>query len=137
MNELRGITLHMKYYALVVTFVLMWACSDKVNSNNGSIGFSEEKHDFGKLPFKKEAMYSFEFSNTGKSMLVIYDVKTSCGCAVPEWTKKPIRPGKKGQLRIKYDAGYSGVFHKTAEVFYNGPGSPVKLEIEGEVEEVN
>jgi len=66
--------------------------------------------------------------------LIISDVQTSCGCTVPEWTKEPLRSGKKGMLTIKYDAAFPGVFHKTVEVTYNGPDSPVSLEISGEVE---
>lgn len=110
------------------------ACSTTVIRNDASIGFAIKKHDFGKILLKKEAVCTFEFSNNGKTALVIYDVKTSCGCTVPEWTRKPILPGGKGWLKIKYDAAFPGVFHKTVEVTFNGPGSPANLEIVGEVE---
>lgn len=118
----------------VLLLVLFYSCANNVARNNASIGFVKEKHDFGTIAYKKETACTFEFSNTGKSALVIYDVKTSCGCTVPEWTKAPIRPGKKGLLKIKYDAAFPGVFHKTVDLIYNGPGSPVRLEINGEVE---
>ena len=118
----------------IVFLILLGACSTNVNYSDASIRFNKEKHDFGTIQYKKEAACTFEFSNTGKSALIIYDVKTSCGCTVPEWTKEPIRPGKKGLLKIKYDAEYPGVFYKTIEVTYNGPGSPVSLKINGEVE---
>jgi len=124
----------MNKYVAILFLVLLSACSTSVNRNDASISFNKEKHDFGTIQYKKEAACTFEFSNTGKSALVIYDVKSSCGCTVPEWTKEPIRPGKKGLLKIKYDAAFPGVFHKTVEVTYNGPGSPVSLEITGEVE---
>lgn len=113
---------------------MLYACSTTVPRNDASICFNQEKHDFGTIALKKEATCTFEFLSTGKSALVIYDVKTSCGCTVPEWTKEPIRPGKKGLLKIKYDTAFPGVFHKTVEVTYNGTGSPVSLEINGEVE---
>ena len=118
----------------IVLFILLTACSTTVTRNDASIGFNKVKHEFGMIPHRKGADCIFEFSNTGKSVLIIYDVKTSCGCTVPEWTKVPIRPGKKGLLKIKYDAAFPGVFHKTVEVIYNGPDSPVGLEINGEVE---
>ncbi|MCK9641547.1 MAG: DUF1573 domain-containing protein [Prolixibacteraceae bacterium] len=114
--------------------VLFFACGTPAVRNDASIGFAIAKHNFGKIPFKKEASCTFEFSNTGKTALVIYDVKTSCGCTVPEWPRKPILPGEKGLLKIKYDAAFPGVFHKTVEVIYNGTGSPASLEINGEVE---
>lgn len=119
-----------KFYSFVF-LVLLSACSTTVTRNDASIGFNKEKHDFGTIAYKKEAACTFEFSNTGKSVLIIYDVKTSCGCTVPEWTKEPILPGKKGLLKIKYDAAFPGVFRKTIDVTYNGSGSPVSLEING------
>jgi len=122
-----------KFYSLVL-FILLGACSNTVTRNDASIGFNKEKHDFGTIAFKKEAVCTFEFTNMGKSTLIISDVQTSCGCTVPEWTKEPLRSGKKGMLTIKYDAAFPGVFHKTVEVTYNGSDSPVSLEISGEVE---
>lgn len=118
----------------ILIFVLLCACSATVNSNDASINFGEVKHDFATVSYKKEATCAFEFSNSGKTMLIINEVKTSCGCTVPEWPKEPVRPGEKGIIKIKYDAAFPGVFHKTVEVFYNGAGSPAKLEIKGEVE---
>jgi hypothetical protein len=118
----------------ILIIVLLCACSTSVPLNDASIKFDKEKYDFGKISYKKEATCTFEFSNSNKSALIIYDVKTSCGCTVPEWTKDPIRNGKKGELKIKYDAAYPGLFHKTVEVFYNGTNSPAILEIKGEVE---
>ena len=118
----------------VLMLIILSACSPVVIQNDASISFAEEKHDFGTIPCKKEATYSFEFTNEGKTPLIISDVKTSCGCTVPQWTKKPVKPGAKGEITIKYDAAFPGVFHKTVEVFYNGPASPDSLEIKGEVE---
>jgi hypothetical protein len=122
-----------KYFSSLV-IVLLCACSASVTKNDASIKFDKEKYDFGKISYKKEATCTFEFSNPGKTILIINDVKTSCGCTVPEWSKEPIRPGGKGQIKIKYDAAFPGLFHKTVEVFYNGPDSPIILEIKGEVD---
>lgn len=124
----------MNKHLSVLILLFMCACSATVSRNDASISFSEDKHDFGTIPYKKEAVYSFEFTNSGKTMLLINDVKTSCGCTVPEWSKKPIRPGNKGQITIKYDAAFPGVFHKTIDVVFNGAGSPYLLEIKGDVD---
>jgi hypothetical protein len=118
----------------ILIFLIMCACAATVTHNDASISFGEAKHDFGMIPYRKEATCSFEFSNSGKTMLIISDVKTSCGCTVPEWSQKPIRPGEKGIIKIKYAAEFPGMFYKTADVFYNGPASPANLEIKGEVE---
>ena len=122
-----------KLIASLVLF-LFFACSPAVPRNDALVAFRKEKHDFGAIPYKKEAIYSFEFTNPGKTPLIISEVKTSCGCTIPEWTKAPIRPGGKGLIKIKYDAAFPGVFYKTISVFYNGVESPYALEIRGEVE---
>ena len=124
----------MNKYCSILFFILLCGCSANVIRNDAFISFSKDKHDFGKIPYKKEATFSFSFSNSGKTMLIINNVKTSCGCTIPEWSKEPIRPGKKGQITIKYDAAFPGVFHKTVEVYYNGSDSPSILMIKGEVE---
>jgi hypothetical protein len=124
----------MKLIVTTLIAIVIISCSSTTPQNNASISFNKMEHDFGTIPYKKEAIYLFEFTNPGKTPLVINDVKSSCGCTVPEWTKAPIRPGGKGQITIKYDAAFPGMFHKTVEVFYNGPGSPHNLEIKGEVE---
>ncbi|MDP3642553.1 MAG: DUF1573 domain-containing protein [Bacteroidota bacterium] len=121
-----------KHFTLLL-LVFMCACKGTVSHNDASISFSNDKYDFGTIPYKKEATYSFEFSNSGKTMLIINNIKTSCGCTVPEWSKEPIRPGRKGQITIKYGAEYPGVFHKTIDVIYNGLESHYSLEIKGEV----
>lgn len=124
----------LKKYLSILIIVLYCACSINGNHDNTTISFNKEKHDFGKIPYEKEVVCAFDFYNTGKSLLIVYDAKPSCGCTVPEWTTEPILPGEKGQLKIKYDAAFSGAFHKTVDFYYNGPNSPIKLEIQGEVE---
>lgn len=124
----------MKVLITIVLATIMFACSLSVSTNtDASISFTELTHDFGILTYKKEAECVFEFSNPGKTPLVIYEVKTSCGCTVPEWTRKPIKPNCKGAIKIKYDADFPGVFNKTISVYYNGKNSPNTLRIHGQV----
>lgn len=124
----------MKKVLFMIILCVLFSYSPPVSRNEATISINNDKYDFLTIPYNREAIYSFEFTNLGKTPLIINDVKTSCGCTVPEWPKKPIKPGGKGEIKIKYDAAFPGVFHKTVEVFYNGPGSPFCLEIRGEVE---
>jgi hypothetical protein len=88
----------MNKHIVILFFVFFWACTANIPQNDASIGFAYEKHDFGTIPLKKKSTYSFGFTNPGKTMLIINDVKTSCGCTVPEWGRKPIRPREKGLI---------------------------------------
>lgn len=121
-----------KLICILILFLLI-ACKNVAIRDNASLGFAENQYDFGTIPYKKETIYSFRFTNRGKTPLIINEVKTSCGCTVPDWPKKPVKPGASEEIKIRYDAASSVVFHKTIEVFYNGPASPDSLEIKGEV----
>jgi hypothetical protein len=120
---------------LAIVSVLLTGCNDYSTSNSAVVNFTNTEHDFGLLPFKNGAECQIVFQNTGEIPLVIQNVKTSCGCTVPEWTNKPIKPKKESSLLITYDASHSGKFKKTITVFYNGKESPAILTIKGEVED--
>ena len=77
---------------------------------------------------------TFTITNVGEYPLIIQNVETSCGCTTPSWTRKPIKPGKKGEIKVIYDAKYPGRFHKTITVFSNVDEGSIKLSISGEVE---
>lgn len=120
---------------LVLNFLFfMVACSSPVTRNDAVIRFKGQEYDFGIISLKEEVYYGFEFSNPGKTPLIISNVKTSCGCTIPEWPRKPVKPGAKGEIKVAYDAASPGVFHKTITVYFNGKNSPVELKIKGKVE---
>ncbi len=118
----------------ITCWILFYSCSSNISNNDALIQFAETENNFGKLTYKQEAEYIFEFTNPGKTPLVISNVETSCGCAAADWTKEPVKPGKSGQVTVKYDAAFPGVFYKTIKVHYNGEDSPVQLSIKGQVE---
>ena len=98
----------MKTIFLTTLTLLLLSCSHTVIKNDALIHFESKKHDFGKLSLKKEAQISFQFTNPGNTPLVIFDVKTSCGCTVPEWTKNPVNPGDQRGYQNKIRFGLPG-----------------------------
>ena len=96
--------------------------------------FKQEKHDFGTIAEGTIATYSFVFTNTGKTPVVISNVKPSCGCTTPDWTREPVMPGKTGKVTASYNsAGRPGIFNKTVTVMNNGEASQIVLGIQGTV----
>lgn len=66
--------------------------------------FEKTEHDFGTIKRGKTQSAIFKFTNTGKSPLLILDVKVSCGCTVPSYPKdKPIAPGKSGEIQVDFN----------------------------------
>jgi hypothetical protein len=100
-----------------------------------SFKFASESYDFGEVPEGPQAVYSFEFTNTGTEPLVISHAQASCGCTVPEWSKDTIKPGGKGFVKAIYNtSGRIGQFNKSITITYNNPTEPNKtLYIRGTV----
>ncbi len=113
--------------------VSLTACQPKPIPQGAQLRFETLEVDMGSLVYKADATCSFEFFNSGKSPLLIQQVKTSCGCTVAQWDKRPIKANQRGKLSIKYDTSHPGRFRKTITVFYNGEDSPQVLSIKGSV----
>ncbi len=94
-------------------------------------------HNFGKIDQGKPVSVEFEFTNEGSIPLVISKVKGSCGCTVTEYTKEPIAPGKKGNVKATYNAAANGAFNKSVRVTANVEGGTETLFIKGEVVKQN
>ena len=97
--------------------------------------FEVKSHDFGTIKEAKGPVSCiFEFTNTGDKPLLIIDATASCGCTRPEYPTKPIKPGKKGKIKVTYSPiGRPGAFKKTVKIKTNGKERTTTLRIEGTV----
>ena len=87
------------------------------------IKFKTEIVDYGTITQNSNGIRLFTFTNTGDAPLLITNVKTSCGCTVPGFSKAAILPGETGELNIKYDTKRLGPFTKTVTVISNAEGA--------------
>lgn len=120
-----------------LAFLITVSCSEKKGNKSGRnaarIEFEEAMHDFGEIEFGGEGTYEFRFTNTGKSPLILDNVRSTCGCTVPEWTRKPLDPSSTGTIRVIYDTHRVGAFSKTLIVYSNAANSPIRIFIKGTV----
>lgn len=105
-------------------------------SNVAKISFEENFYDFGTVDEGDIVTHTFHFKNTGKVSLIINDAKSSCGCTIPTWSKKPIAPGKKGKIDVKFDTKskpgrqskpvsiFANTYPKKSVVYVNGYVTP-------------
>ena len=126
----------MKKIVLILIAVVGFNFGNQLSAQEStSIKFVTLVHDFG--DFKEidgKVSYDFEFTNNGKTPLIVTNVNPSCGCTTPDWTKEPIAPGKKGYVKAAYDPkSRPGKFSKTITVTTN-VDKPVVLTIKGNVE---
>ena len=87
--------------------------------------FENEVIDYGTIPHNADGQREFVFTNTGNKPLVIESTQGSCGCTVPSKPEKPIQPGEKGKIGVKYATDRVGPFTKTVTVTSNAVGSNV------------
>lgn len=101
------------------------------------IVFDELEHDFGN--FKESdgvQTTTFKFTNKGESPLVLNNVRASCGCTTPKWTREPVAPGNSGEIQVSYNPkNRPGSFNKSVMISSNAENGTTVLRIKGRVEE--
>lgn len=134
----------MKNIILFATLILLataasYAQVNKLTGNNtqgsAKIVWDKETFEFGEIPQGVPVSTTFKLTNNGTAPLLISDVKTSCGCTAPSFTKEPILPGKSGIIKLQYNAASIGAFNKSATVFTNV--GEKQLTISGTVKEAS
>lgn len=102
------------------------------------IKFDKTTHNFGSFSEKNpKVTCTFTYTNIGEQPLVINQAIASCGCTVPEYTKTPVQPGEKGEIKVTYngEGKFPGHFKKSITVRTNGAVEMTRLYIEGDMTE--
>jgi hypothetical protein len=111
------------------------SASKKESIPTTSVKFDKDTFNFGTVIEGEKVSYAFTFTNTGDRELVIANAYGSCGCTVPEYSKKPIAPGAKGVINVVFDSqNRVGENTKTVTVVTNTEPSIHKLYLIGTVE---
>ena len=98
------------------------------------ISFDMDTIDYGEITKGSDGVRTFNFENIGDAPLEIQGVRSSCGCTIPKKPEKPIAPGEKGEITVRYDTNRVGVFRKTITVNTNvSSNSIIALKIKGNV----
>ncbi len=123
---------------LLLAFMLIGSITMTFAQKAAEIKFDKVTHNFGKFSEKEPVVScTFSFTNIGEQPLVVNQAVASCGCTVPEYTKTPIQPGEKGEIKVTYNGTgkFPGHFKKSITVRTNGAVEMTRLYIEGDMEE--
>lgn len=128
----------MKRLLLLIVAMFAIAVSGAVANDKAEahIDFVKKTHDFGTIAEMGGAVKcEFEFTNTGDAPLAIVSAVASCGCTHPVYPKEPVKPGKKGVIKVTfYPEGRVGEFSKDIKLRTNANGQKrVVLKITGVV----
>lgn len=96
------------------------AVRDASSSKFPVLEFDKKEHDFGEIEAKKSVETIFNYKNTGDAPLVITNIKSSCGCTVPQdWSREPLAPGAEGKFTVKFNGSGSNKISKSITVTAN------------------
>ena len=121
-----------------IAFMIMCGLTTALAQKPAEIKFDKLTHNFGTFSEKSPVVtYTFTYTNVGEQPLVINQAVASCGRTVPEYTKTPIQPGEKGEIKVTYNGAgkFPGHFKKSITIRTNGVVEMTRLYIEGEMTE--
>lgn len=119
----------------VVVSLLCLLPHEEALSQISGITFDKLTHDYGTINEDSDLRICvFKFINHQKSPIAISHVQSSCGCAVPQYTKKVVPAGESGEIRIAYNPqGRPGRFNRSIIVSFSGQKEKIHLYVKGTV----
>ena len=86
---------------IMMTLMLVCGMTAVMAQKPAQIKFDKTTHNFGTFSEKEpKVSCTFTYTNIGEQPLVINQAIASCGCTVPEYTKTPVQPGEKGEIKV-------------------------------------
>jgi hypothetical protein len=84
------------------------------------MSFDRKVHDFGTIDDGVPQETVFSYTNTGEAPLVISDIKSTCGCTVPQdWSRAPLLPGESSKFTVKFNGKGANKTTKTVTINAN------------------
>lgn len=122
------------YFNISLALVLFCLSAVPAQAQN-KITFDKLSHDFGVFSEDSDLQScTFKVTNHQAQPIAISHVQSSCGCAIPQYTRKAIQPGGTGEIKIIYNPqGRPGKFNRTIVVSFSGQSQKVHLFIKGTV----
>ena len=120
----------------LIAFLMNGLAAQEFVSNETSdqlVKWKSTTHDFGEIKQGNPVSVDFAFENVSDEPIFIDNVRTTCGCTAPTWSKDPIAPGESAFIELEYNAKKEGPFNKPARVYLSGKKEPVMIYIKGKV----
>ena len=124
--------------SLMITILMIAFVSMGFAQKQAEIKFDKTTQDLGTFSESNAVQQAvFTFTNVGDAPLVINEAIARCGWTVPSYTKAPIQPGQKGQIKVTYngEGKFPGHFKKSITVRTNAKTEMTRLYIEGVMNE--
>ncbi len=116
---------------LFLIFTLVSVASVTLAQNK--LKFDINDHNFGNINEESGPVeFTFKFVNDSDKEIKITNVKASCGCTTPGWTREAVLPGDSGYVQAKYNPrNRPGRFRKSLRITTSDQSSNQTLYISG------
>jgi len=121
------------FFILIALGYLFYPHNYNNDENQTTIIVSRNSLNVGKSDIHTLVQANYQIKNTGKNLLLIQAVHTSCGCTTAKYDEQPVASGGTATVVLEYKPTEAGYFRKTADVVCNVPAGFVRLTIAGEV----
>jgi hypothetical protein len=111
---------------LILSFFLML-------SDPAIAWLTDTTHDFGDLEVKRTYYHTFEFANVSTQAVQIDNIRPSCGCTIPNWTREWIPPDSTATIRVEFRPNTVGYTRKQIKVFFSSQRKAEKLYLQAYV----
>ncbi|MBK8449656.1 MAG: DUF1573 domain-containing protein [Saprospiraceae bacterium] len=102
--------------------------------NIPKIYFKETNYNFGIATQGDTITHEYRFYNTGKATLLISNVSSSCGCAIPKIEKQKLGPGDSSILKVVFSTNDKVMYQeKEITIFANTFPASTKILLTGYV----
>lgn len=93
---------------------------DATPADFAAITFDKTEHDFGEIENGTPVETTFTYTNSGKAPLVVSNIKSTCGCTVPQgWSKDPLAPGESSSFTVKFNGKGANKISKSVTLTTN------------------
>ena len=84
------------------------------------LSFTEENHDFGKIPYGKPVEFDVIIKNISSDSVKIENVKVQCGCTTPKYEQgKSYAPGESFKVTLGFSGNAEGPFEKSVDIVFD------------------
>lgn len=109
--------------------------SEDMKESSTEISILEKKMDVGDLILDSVFVKEVKIKNVGTRPLVVYDIKTGCGCIEAQFGSKKVFPDSTGTLYLKIRPESLGSYVQRIAISCNVKNAPVMLSVKGWVRE--
>lgn len=118
----------------IATFILLPMSGQEKHDKKPVMKFEKTTINIGTFPAEEPVkVCKFVFTNTGDADLYIHQAFASCGCTVPTFPQKGIKPGESDTISVRYDGTRKspGNLRKSITIHNNSKNEMIKLYITG------